>query len=105
MSFSVFQVAMHGYLLFLLQDCEVFVVPNLNSEIRGSVAASHRQRGNASSGFVFVKSKVYGVGEVYLGRAKGTHSRVVFADSYLSKSVISHGWTDWSYSGSKEYEH
>lgn len=102
MSFSVFQVAMHGYLLFLLQDCEVFVVPNLNSEIRGSVAASHRQRGNASSGFVFVKSKVYGVGDVYLGRAKGTHSRVVFADSYLSKSVISHGWTDWSYRGSKE---
>lgn len=78
------------------------MVPNLKSEIRGSIAASHRQRGDASSGFVFVKSRVYGVGDVYLGRAKGTHSRVVFADSYLSKSVLSHGWTDWSFPHTKE---
>ncbi|KAH6769578.1 Pectin lyase-like superfamily protein [Perilla frutescens var. hirtella] len=93
----------HGQSMFY--DCEVFVVPNLKSEIGGSIAASHRHRSNASSGFVFVKSKVYGVGNVYLGRAKGTHSRVVFADSYLSNSVISHGWTDWSYPGSKENLH
>lgn len=80
----------------------MFVVPNLKSEVRGSIAASHRQRADASSGFVFVKSRVYGVGDVYLGRAKGTHSRVVFADSYLSKSVISHGWTDWSFPHNKK---
>ncbi|KAL1545339.1 putative pectinesterase 67 [Salvia divinorum] len=90
----------HGQSMF--HECEVFVVPNLKSEIKGSITASHKQRGNTTGGFALVKSKVYGVDNVYLGRAKGTHSTVVFADTYLSKSVVSHGWTDWSYPHSKE---
>lgn len=85
-----------------MQDCEVFAIPNWKHEIRGSIAASHRQGHDESSGLVFVKGKVYGVGDVYLGRAKGTHSRVLFANTYLSRSVVSHGWTNWSYPGNTE---
>ncbi|KAL8481342.1 hypothetical protein ACS0TY_027743 [Phlomoides rotata] len=87
----------HGQSMF--DDCEVFAISNWKHEIRGSIAASHRQGHDESSGLVFVKGKVYGVGDVYLGRAKGTHSRVLFANTYLSTSVISHGWTNWSFPG------
>ncbi|CAL8991118.1 unnamed protein product, partial [Prunus brigantina] len=36
---------------------------------------------------------------VYLGRAKGAFSRVVYAHMYLSKTVVPQGWTNWSYAG------
>jgi len=39
---------------------------------------------------------------VYLGRAKGPYSRVIFAKTYLSKTVVPEGWTNWSYDGSTE---
>ena len=55
--------------------------------------------------FRSLKGKVYGVGEVYLGRANEAYSRVVFADTYLSKTINPTGWTDFGYSGSKEYVH
>ncbi|KAK4405464.1 putative pectinesterase 67 [Sesamum angolense] len=49
------------------------------------------------------KGNVYGIGrDVYLGRAKGAHSRVVFANTYLSRSINHHGWTNWRYSGTTE---
>ena len=52
---------------------------------------------------MFLKGKVYGVGEVYLGRANEAYSRVVFADTYLSKTVNPAGWTNYNFSGSTEY--
>ncbi|KAG8370528.1 hypothetical protein BUALT_Bualt14G0126200 [Buddleja alternifolia] len=84
----------------MFHDCELFVIANSRDEIRGSITANYRQRHSESSGFVFVKGKVYGTGDVYLGTAKGAHSRVVFANTYLSRTVIPHGWTNLSYPGS-----
>nr|CAD1833160.1 unnamed protein product [Ananas comosus var. bracteatus] len=49
--------------------------------------------------FVFLKGKVYGVGDVFLGRANEAYSRVVFAGTYLSKTITPAGWTNWSYAG------
>ena len=70
--------------------------------IKGSITAQNRESANENSGFVFVKGKVYGVDEVYLGRAKGPYSRVLFAKTYLSHTIVPHGWTNWSYDGSTE---
>ncbi|KAK4478344.1 hypothetical protein RD792_017634 [Penstemon davidsonii] len=89
----------HGQAMF--HDCELFVITNWKDEIRGSVTAHHRNSHNEDTGFVFVKGKVYGTrDDVYLGRAKGAHSRVIFANTYLSRTVIPHGWSNSSYTGS-----
>ncbi|KAK8914203.1 putative pectinesterase 67 [Platanthera zijinensis] len=84
----------------IFQSCEIFVLPDRRTKILGSITAQNRQSLNDNSGFVFTKCKVYGVGDVYLGRAKGAHSRVIFHKSYLSKTVTPAGWTNWSYDGS-----
>jgi hypothetical protein len=55
------------------------VISDKRVKIHGSVIAQNRQSANENSGFVFIKGKVYGIGSVYLGRAKGAYSRVIFA--------------------------
>nr|TKW14769.1 LOW QUALITY PROTEIN: hypothetical protein SEVIR_5G188400v2 [Setaria viridis] len=61
--------------------------PDRRTEILGSITAQDRKADDNGSGFVFLKGKVYGVGEVYLGRVSAPNSRVIFADTYLSKTV------------------
>ncbi|CAA0834267.1 Probable pectinesterase 67 [Striga hermonthica] len=89
----------------MFHDCEIFVIGNRGLEIGGSIAANHRQSHEENSGFVFLKGKVYGVGDVHLGRAKGSHSRVVFANTYLSKTVSRQGWTKRNYKGNTNNLH
>lgn len=48
------------------------------------------------SGFSFTKSNVTGNGLVYLGRAWGDHSRVVFSYTFMDKVVVPGGWNNWS---------
>ncbi|XP_047087198.1 probable pectinesterase 67 [Lolium rigidum] len=86
----------------IFQCAEIFVKPDRRTEILGSITASDRKEESAAGGFVFLKGKVYGVGEVYLGRANEAYSRVVFADTYLSKTINPAGWTDYGYTGSKD---
>ncbi|KAH7513480.1 probable pectinesterase 67 [Ziziphus jujuba] len=83
----------------VFHGCEIFVISDKRVTIHGSVTAQNRESANENSGFVFVKSKVYGIGGVYLGRAKGAYSRVIFAKTYLSKTIVPEGWTNWSYAG------
>ncbi|KAJ1699240.1 hypothetical protein LUZ63_007752 [Rhynchospora breviuscula] len=83
----------------LFQSCEIFVLPDGRNDILGSITAHNRKSADDNSGFVFVNGKVYGVGEVYLGRANEAHSRVIFANMYFSKTISPAGWTNWSYSG------
>ncbi|KAF2289062.1 hypothetical protein GH714_025554 [Hevea brasiliensis] len=85
----------------IFHSCELFVIEDLRVKILGSITA-HNRESDDDSGFVFVKGKVYGIGNVYLGRAKGAYSRTVFAKAYLSNSVAPQGWTNWSYNGSTE---
>ena len=66
----------------------------------GSITAHHRENAEENTGYVFIRGKVYGIDEVYLGRAKGPYSRVIFAKTYFSKTVVPDGWTNWSYDGS-----
>ncbi|XP_017223471.1 probable pectinesterase 67 [Daucus carota subsp. sativus] len=78
-------------------DCEIFVVEDKRVEIHGSITAQNRPAANEDSGFVFLYGKVYGVGEVYLGRAKGAFSRVVFVKTYISNTIVPEGWSLWRY--------
>ncbi|KAL6193633.1 hypothetical protein ACLB2K_034717 [Fragaria x ananassa] len=87
----------------IYHNCEIFVIGDKRVSIKGSVTANHRQSADECSGFVFIKGKVYGVGDhVYLGRAKGAFSRVVYAETYLSRTIMPEGWTNWSYAGGTE---
>ncbi|GAB2220045.1 hypothetical protein Droror1_Dr00007687 [Drosera rotundifolia] len=83
-------------------NCEIFVITDRRLPIHGSITAQNRASAEEDSGYAFVKAEVYGTGEVYLGRAKGGYSRVVFAESYFSGTVTPQGWTNWSYDGSTE---
>ncbi|XP_003594727.2 probable pectinesterase 67 [Medicago truncatula] len=87
----------------IFQNCEIFVVDDKRISIRGSITAANRENESEMSGFIFIKGKVYGIGGVYLGRAKGPYSRVIFAKTYLSKTIVPEGWTNWSYDGSTEH--
>ncbi|KAH7573465.1 hypothetical protein ACOSP7_007156 [Xanthoceras sorbifolium] len=86
----------------IFQSCELFVIADKRVSIHGSITAQNRDDERDNSGFVFIKGKVYGIGDVYLGRAKGAYSRTIFAKTYLSKTIVPHGWTKWSYAGSTE---
>ncbi|XP_065859671.1 probable pectinesterase 67 [Euphorbia lathyris] len=85
----------------MFHKCEIFVIADMRVKILGSITA-HNRESDDDSGLVFVKGKVYGIGSVYLGRAKGAFSRTVFAKVYLSKTIAPLGWTNWSYSGTTE---
>lgn len=74
-----------------MQDCY------LNS-IAKRVASVTAQKGNTAtmdSGFSFTKSTIEGSGLVYLGRAWGDHSRVVFSYTFMDNVVIPQGWNKW----------
>ncbi|KAL8047514.1 hypothetical protein ABFX02_07G005200 [Erythranthe guttata] len=86
----------------IFHDCEILATNDLRHEIGGSITANYRQNHKESSGFIFINGKVYGIGNVYLGSAKGTHSRVVFANTYLSRSIIPQGWTNYTYQGNTD---
>lgn len=86
----------------IFHSCEIFVVSDKRLSISGSITAHNRESAADEGGFVFFKGKVYGTDDVYLGRAKGPYSRTVFAKTYLSKTIVPHGWTNWSCEGSTE---
>ncbi|KAF5738770.1 hypothetical protein HS088_TW13G01671 [Tripterygium wilfordii] len=83
----------------MFHNCEIFVIADKRVSIHGSITAQNREDPTDNSGFVFVKGKVYGIGDVYLGRAKGAYSRTIFAKTYLSRTIVPMGWTNWSYDG------
>ncbi|KNA19611.1 hypothetical protein SOVF_060080 [Spinacia oleracea] len=60
-----------------------------------SVTAQKRNEKSMSSGFSFKDCKVTGSGTVYLGRAWGDYSRVVYSFSFLDKLVLPLGWNNW----------
>lgn len=88
--------------MVLVQECEIFVINDRRMEIQGSVTAHTRSGLDENTGFVFVGGRVFGTGHAFLGRPRGTHSRVVFAKTYLSKTIRPEGWSDWNHHGSTE---
>ncbi|KAL0374418.1 UNVERIFIED_CONTAM: putative pectinesterase 53 [Sesamum radiatum] len=77
--------------LSLFEECEVHAV----AAVTGAVTAQGRSSMLDDSGFSFVNCRVTGSGAVYLGRAWGPFSRVVFAYTYMDNIIIPKGWHDW----------
>ncbi|KAF3967114.1 hypothetical protein ACB098_10G067000 [Castanea mollissima] len=80
-----------GYGRSLYENC------NLNSIAKkvGSLTAQKRTNSSLESGFSFKDCVVTGSGQVYLGRPWGDYSRVVFSYTFLDKTVLPQGWSDW----------
>ncbi|XP_062102525.1 probable pectinesterase 53 [Humulus lupulus] len=77
--------------LSLYKDCRLHATTN-NC---GALTAQKREAMLEETGFSFVNCKVTGSGALYLGRAWGTFSRVVFAYTYMDNIINPGGWYDW----------
>lgn len=62
----------------------------------GSLTAQKKMTKNELSGFSFVNCLVTGNGPIYLGRAWGPYSKVVFLYTQLNAPIIPAGWYDWA---------
>ncbi|XP_010276488.1 PREDICTED: probable pectinesterase 53 isoform X2 [Nelumbo nucifera] len=80
-----------GYGRSLYENCYL----NSISKKVASLTAQKRTNISLSSGFSFKDSVVTGSGLVYLGRAWGDRSRVIFSYTYMDKVVLPQGWSDW----------
>ncbi|KAL5752534.1 hypothetical protein ACOSQ2_023041 [Xanthoceras sorbifolium] len=74
------------------KDCHLHAISN-NSY--GALTAQKRESLLQETGFSFVNCKVTGSGALYLGRAWGTFSRVVFSYTFMDKIITPRGWYDW----------
>ncbi|KAL5196593.1 hypothetical protein ABZP36_000105 [Zizania latifolia] len=75
----------------LYQGCSLHAV----ATSYGAIAASQRNSPSEESGFSFVGCRLTGSGMLYLGRARGKYSRVVYSYCDLSGIVVPQGWSDW----------
>ncbi|XP_074264398.1 putative pectinesterase 53 [Silene latifolia] len=77
--------------LSLYDGCHLHAVANTY----GALTAQKRGSFLEETGFSFVGCKITGSGALYLGRAWGSFSRVVFAYTYMDKIIAPGGWYDW----------
>ncbi|KAF5748534.1 pectinesterase 53 [Tripterygium wilfordii] len=77
--------------LSLFEGCHLHAIVR----VTGAVTAQGRSSLLEDTGFSFVKCKVTGSGALYLGRAWGAFSRVVFAYTYMDNIIIPKGWHNW----------
>ncbi|XP_057967358.1 probable pectinesterase 53 [Malania oleifera] len=80
-----------GNALSLFEGCHVHAI----AQNTGAVTAQGRSSLLEDTGFSFVNCKVTGSGALYLGRAWGPFSRVVFAYTYMDNIIIPKGWYNW----------
>ncbi|EOY30632.1 Pectin lyase-like superfamily protein isoform 3 [Theobroma cacao] len=78
-----------GNALSLFEGCHVHAIARLT----GALTAQGRGSILEDTGFSFVNCMVTGSGALYLGRAWGPFSRVVFAYTYMDNIIIPKGWT------------
>lgn len=74
-----------------VQGCHVHAI----AQKLGALTAQGRSSMLEDTGFSFVNCKVTGSGALYLGRAWGPFSRVVFAYTYMDDIIIPKGWYNW----------
>jgi hypothetical protein len=81
----------------LYKDCEL----HSTAERFGSVAAHGRRDPCERTGFAFVNCRVTGTGRLYVGRAMGQYSRIVYAYTYFDSVIAPGGWDDWDHASNK----
>lgn len=77
--------------LSLYENCQLRAI----AKVYGSFTAQKRKSPQEESGFSFVNCKLWGSGVLYLGRAWGPYSRVVFVSSYIDAQIVPSGWYNW----------
>nr|XP_027074283.1 probable pectinesterase 53 isoform X2 [Coffea arabica]XP_027078055.1 probable pectinesterase 53 isoform X2 [Coffea arabica] len=77
--------------LSLYENCHL----RAKTKSYGALTAQKRESMLEETGFSFVNCKVTGSGALYLGRAWGSFSRVVFAYTYMDKIITPRGWYNW----------
>lgn len=77
--------------LSLFEGCHVHAI----AQNAGALTAQGRGSLLEDTGFSFVNCKVTGSGALYLGRAWGPFSRVVFAYTYMDNIIVPKGWYNW----------
>ena len=80
------------WVCWTLQNCVLHAIPIKS----GAFVAQKRSSPSEDTGFVFLQCKLTGKGLMHLGRAWGSHSTVVFVNSYMDGIIIPEGWTDWN---------
>lgn len=81
----------------LVKDCELHSIASRF----GSIAAHGRTCPEEKTGFAFVGCRVTGTGPLYVGRAMGQYSRIVYAYTYFDALVAHGGWDDWDHKSNK----
>ncbi|XP_057765487.1 pectinesterase QRT1 [Salvia miltiorrhiza] len=74
----------------LYKDCNISVVGD-----GFAIAAHHRDSPLDQTGFSFLNCTVRGTGHVFLGRAWGTYSRIIYSYTDFDIDVRPQGWQDW----------
>lgn len=69
-----------------------------------AIAAQHRNSNEDDTGFSFVNCTVSGSGTIYLGRAWGNYSRIIYSYSEFDIDVRPGGWEDWRIPSRRKYE-
>ncbi|EOA34108.1 hypothetical protein CARUB_v10021607mg [Capsella rubella] len=64
--------------------------------IAGYITAQGRASEQDTSGFVFRGCKILGSGKAFLGRAYGSHSRVLFVHTNMADVIVPQGWDIWT---------
>lgn len=77
--------------LSFYEGCELHSIATTS----GSLTAQNRMQPSENTGFSFVNCKVTGSGMIYLGRAWGSYSRVVFSYTYIDNIIVPAGWNDF----------
>ncbi|XP_042404215.1 probable pectinesterase 68 [Zingiber officinale] len=81
----------------MYKGCQIHSIANRF----GSIAAHGRSSPCERTGFAFVKCRVTGTGMLYVGRAMGQYSRIVYAYTYFDDVVAAGGWDDWDDNSNK----
>nr|GEX04640.1 pectinesterase QRT1-like [Tanacetum cinerariifolium] len=77
----------------LYKECRLHSV----ADKYGAIAAHHRNSEQEDTGFSFVNCSVTGnEGAIYLGRAWGNYSRVVYSYCDIDNIIDPSGWSDWN---------
>uniref|UniRef100_A0ACD5UT59 Uncharacterized protein n=1 Tax=Avena sativa TaxID=4498 RepID=A0ACD5UT59_AVESA len=87
----------NGRSLYKVRDCEL----HSTAQRYGAVAAHGRHGPCERTGFAFVNCRVTGTGMLYVGRAMGQYSRIVYAYTYFDNVIAPGGWDDWDHASNK----